>query len=374
MKTIPYPFKKLCVLTIMIFVAFTSQASFDGEARKTLTKEFSCDKMTRLEVSNRYGKIEVTTWDKPQIRITATVIVKAGSKAKADDRLAEISTDISKTGNNITAVTKIAESGTNWWSGWWGNNKNVSTEINYQINMPAYLEAILENKYGNIYLPDLSAKTSINLKYGNLYSGNLDNDLLIDLAYGKANVGNTKNLSGELSYSDYTGRDARVVLLTSKYSKVQLEKITSITTSSKYDTYKVGEAGNITMTGAYDDITVGMLQNAVFTVKYTNLDVGSVSQSLTADIDYGSLDVSNLKAGFSGMVITTNYAPVKIYGAVPCKVDISGKYFDADLGKDFIFKNKVSEGSIKRISGYKMSEKTSATIRIESRYGNVTLK
>lgn len=351
-----------------------SHALSDQESRRTVVKEFATDRNSQLEISNRYGKIDIKTWDKALVRITATVIVKASTKSKADERLNGIKTDISKTGSNIRAVTSIEEGSTSWWSGWWGSNNSASMEINYDVSMPAELAVILENKYGNIYLPDLAGKTTINLKYGNMYAGDLASDLLMDIAYGKATMGGTKSLSGALSYSDYISKKSGVVILTTKYSKVQIDELSGMTASSKYDTYKIGTADNVTVTGSYGDISLSGLKKGKFSVRYTNLNIGSLGQSLTADINYGSLQVDNLRAGFSDMTVSTGYAPVKIKGAVPCRVDISGKYFDADLGQDFIVKNKINESSSKQISGYKMSERATAQISINTRYGDVTIK
>lgn len=367
-------YRPVTILIVLLLFAAGAGASHDQEARKTLTREFAADRNTQLEMSNRYGKIEIKTWDKPLVKMTSTVIVKASSKSKAEDRLNQIQTDMAKSGNNIRAVTTIAENNSSWWSGWWGGGSGTTMEINYEVYMPADVPSIIENKYGNIYLQDLSGKTSLNLKYGNLYAGDINNDFLLEIGYGKATVGETKNLSGTLSYSDYIGKKAGMVILTTKYSKVQLDEMAGITANSKYDTYKLGTAGSVTMTGSYDDVSFTSLQKGKFTAKYTNLSLGSVGQSLEADIDYGSLQVENLKAGFTNMKVNTDYAPVKIRGAVPCRVEISGKYFDADLGQDFIVKDKVSEGSSKRISGYKMSQRAAATITIETRYGDVTIK
>ncbi|MBK9736118.1 MAG: hypothetical protein IPO92_14640 [Saprospiraceae bacterium] len=346
----------------------------DVELRKNYTKEYPSDNLTVLELSNRYGKIEVITWDRSFVKIDANVIVKASSKGKAQDKLDEISVNIQKTGNNIVAVTEIDSKNSSWWSGWWSGENNIKIEINYLVYMPAAIHSIIENKYGNIYLPDLKGKTSINLKYGNMEAKNITNDLLLDLSYGKATVGSVENLSGNISYSDYRGTKAKVVLITSKYSKVYLDNAISVTSSSKYDTYKLGVINNLIITGAYDDVEIESLEKGTLNFKYSGVELGSLSNGLTLDISYGSLMVENLKTSFKSMLINTSYAPIKIYGTVPTKVEIEGKYCDTNLGSDFIQKYKNNEDNSVHIKGYKISEKTSATINIKSKYGDIILK
>jgi len=367
---------KAGVLAIALVTSLGVQSKAEGdiELKKNYTKEFSTESNSILEISNRYGKVEVKTWDRSAVKIDVVVIVKANSKSKADDKLSEIKIKLEKNGSSIIGVTDLNDSNTSWWKGWFSFGDDISFEINYNVFMPATLPSIIENKYGNIYLPDLKSKTSINLKYGNLEAGNIDNDLLMDLSYGKATAGNVKNFSGTISYSDYRCTSAGVVILTSKYSKVYLDNVTTLTSSSKYDTYKIGKAGSFTLTGGYDDIQITSVSSANLQVKYTGVDISSLSSTLTSDISYGSLKIENLKTTFKSININTTYAPIKIYGSVPSKVDVSGKYFSADLGSDFITKNKEVQGNSKDIKGFKMSENTSSTISITSKYGDVIIR
>lgn len=368
---------KLFLFTHTFFASFScwaSMSSLDFELKKVHTKDFTADKNTVVELSNKYGKINVNTWEKSAVKIDVTVIVKASSKSKAEEKMEQISITLSKNGNKVSAITEIGSKEKSWWSGWTDFGNNTKMEINYEVYMPSDLASIIENKYGNVYLPDLKGKTSVNVKYGNLQARDITNDLLIDVAYGKATVGIVKNLSGTLSYSDYRGTAAGVVILTSKYSKVYLDNASTLTATSKYDGYKIGSAGTVTITGAYNDIQVQSVNTATLNTKYTGIDILSLSNTLTADLAYGSLKIENLKTTLKNINITTSYAPVKIYGTVPAKVDVSGKYFDANLGADFISKNTVKDGSSKEIKGFKISEKASAEIRIRSSYGDVIIK
>lgn len=74
------------------------------------------------------------------------------------------------------------------------------------------------------------------------------------------------------------------------------------------------------------------------------------------------------------MTINTSYAPIKVYGTVPCKVEVSGKYFDANLGSDFISQQKHIDNNSKTFKGYKGSDRTGASINVVSKYGDVVIK
>ncbi|HLO56757.1 MAG TPA: hypothetical protein VK169_20850 [Saprospiraceae bacterium] len=371
-----YPFKSILLVAFSIcwFGLFANTNTEKIELNKRVTKEFASNISTALDVNNVYGKVTLKTWDRSFVHIDALVTVKANSKSTAQEKLDEISIILKQSGNNISALTEISSSNSSWWSSWWSGSNNVNIEINYTIQLPANLKINLENRYGNIYLPDYKGKTSIILKYGNLEGKNIENDLMLDLSYGKATMGSVDDIIGDIAYSDYRGINSSTVKVTSKYSKVYLDDVKTMTATSKYDHYKLGDVGSLTMTGAYDDVYVSSLASGTVNAKYSGIEILSLSNSLNMDISYGSLVVNNLKTSFKNMNINTSYAPIKLHGMVASKVIVDGKYCDVNTGSDFIQKSKSSQGSSISLIGYKISERTNAQINITSKYGDVIMK
>jgi hypothetical protein len=378
MNTKTSPFNILFFAILWVFtnplMAHEKMYGLDHELKKYYTKEYTVNDGDKVSINNRYGKIEVKTWAKQSVKIDVHVIVKASTKSKAEEKHEEIKIYMDKTGNKVSGRTEIESSNQSWWSSWWNNDTNVKLEINYTVFMPDDLDSFLENKYGNIYLPDLKAKTNIVLKYGNLQASNMNDDCILELGYGKATFGTLKNLTATIAYSDITCTSGDAMVITSKYSKVQADQLKKLISTSKYDTYKVRTLEQLTMTGAYNDIEIGSVYNATVTLKYTGLDIDNLGGSMTADLSYGSMTIQALKNSFKKMVVSSSYAPVKIYGSVPSKIDISGKYFDASLGSDFTATKRDVDGSSKFIQGYKGSERTGASITISTSYGDVMIK
>lgn len=366
---------------LIIFIAISGvqaianpDSSTNTELKKTVVKEFPANASTKLEVSNKYGKIETSVWDKASIKIVGTIITRAGKKSTAQDKLDMISIDISQSGNVISANTTIDSKSSGWWSGWFSGMNNAEMEINYLIHMPDYIDLNFENKYGNIYLSDLKSRVKINLKYGNIEANNIDNDFTVNLAYSKATAGTVKDLTANLAYSDYRGVQAGKVNVTSKYSKFYLDQGGDITSDSKYDTYKLGTILSLINSGAYDDLKIKSVNSADIQTKYSGVEILSLGNNLNMDISYGSLLIDDLKTSCKSIDIKTKYAPVKIYGMIPSKVEIDGKYFEAKLGSDFIEKTRIDDKQYKQIKGFKISEKGNTMIRIVTSYGDVYMK
>jgi hypothetical protein len=378
MNTKTSPFNILMIAILWVFtnplVAHEKMYGLDHELKKYYTKEYAVSEGDKVSINNRYGKIEVKTWAKQSVKIEVHVIVKASSKSKAEEKHDEIKIYMDKTGNKVSGRTEIESSNQSWWTSWWNNDNNVKLEINYTVFMPDNIDSFLENKYGNIYLPDLKTKANIVLKYGNLQASNILGDCIMELGYGKATFGTLKNLTATISYSDITCTSADAMVITSKYSKVHADQLKKLISTSKYDTYKVRTLEQLTMTGSYDDIEIGSVNNATVTLKYTGVDIDNIGGSMTADLSYGSMTIQALKNSFKKLVLSLSYAPVKIYASVPAKIDISGKYFDANLGSDFTATKRDVEGSSKFIQGYKGSDRTGASITITTSYGDVMIK
>jgi len=355
-----------------LFLPLFLEASSNIELKKEIVKEFPIATNTRLECTNSFGKIQLVNWNKNAVKITATIISRASKESVAKQKLEDINVNITSSDLLVKAITNISTSSSSSWFSW--GNSQAEFEINYVIFLPSYMNATLNNKYGNIYIPDHQGEVNIGLKYGRLEGGSIQNNLTLDLAYGKASVGNVHNLTSNLAYSDFRGANANIVNIQSKYSKIYLDNTIKMTTNCKYDQYNIGDVNLLNMTGAYDDVKIKNLVSANITTKYTSLIFEHLSKDLALDISYGSVRIEDICQGFDQVVINTRYAPIKIFNTGASEVLISGKYFDANTGENFIKKYSDKQNNSTTVKGFKHSERTKSKITIQSSYGDVLIK
>ncbi len=360
---------------LFVLLCNAESTDFKYELIKKVSKEYNSSKNSTLNINNRYGKVELITWDKSSVKIDVEIIIKANNKSIAEDRLSDIFIDLSQSGTTIKGVTSIESRNTSWWSAWWENSdKNTQIEINYTVRTPSYITFDLSNKYGNIYLPHLSGKTTINLKYGNLEAKDIQNNVLLNLSYGKATMGSMEQLQADLAYSSLRCFNVGDCILTTKYSKIHMDDVENLTANSKYDGYKMGYVNTLKMDGAYNDLKVTTAQNASLSLKYTGVYIENQGKKLNADIAYGSLTVDNLLPEFRSMNINSRYGPIKINSFVPTKVNLSGKYCSIKTGSNFIKTSKEESGSSIHVIGHKIKSTAQAAITITSSYGDILLK
>ena len=129
MKTLK--FRVLSVVLSLVAGAVFAAPAQDFE--KKIVDQFAIASDGEVEIINRYGKVELETWDENEVKIEVTIIVEAKSQGKADEVFERIKVNFSNTSSLVRASTDIA-SGSKW-DKWFGSSSN-KFEINYHVWVP----------------------------------------------------------------------------------------------------------------------------------------------------------------------------------------------------------------------------------------------
>ena len=103
MKKFHYKTGALLFITLL-FVSLTLSAE---EVTKEFHKEYTPGPGTTMEINNRYGEVNISSWDKNQIVIDVKVTVDLPNKEKAEKLIGYIDVQFSENGNLIVAKTVI---------------------------------------------------------------------------------------------------------------------------------------------------------------------------------------------------------------------------------------------------------------------------
>lgn len=350
MKTI----KNISYITLFLFlqIAFASVAFADEEFTKKYHEEYDTDKSTVLEVHNKYGEVNIKNWENNQIVIDVTVTVEADDKEEAEKYMKQIKIKIDKSGNKIEAVTDLD-----------GSFNNVDFTIDYEIKMPTATPLTLSNKYGAIFINELSNFVDIAVKYGSLQintltNGKTDPKSKIDLGYSKGSIGKCNWLKIGLAYSKLSINEATALIVVSKYSGLEVEESSTIVAESKYD----------------KDYEIGKVNNFVCEGKYSRYDIEEVASTLKLDIGYSKVSVDYIPQNFELIKIESKYGSIDL---------------DIDENAEYKLKASLKYGSIDYPESEKISvqkENTSVEVWgdvgqnpkgevfIQSKYGNVDIE
>ena len=143
------------MVTLLFAVGLLAAGSTtQQEFSKTINKQFDISPDGLVNLSNKYGKIDIKTWDQNRVRISVKIVVDAKDEETAQEVFNRISVNFSNTSSQVTASTEIASKKSSWWG--WGNDSD-DFAINYEVSMPTTGNLDVTAKYCDVYSAAISA-------------------------------------------------------------------------------------------------------------------------------------------------------------------------------------------------------------------------
>ncbi len=152
----------------------------------------------QIIVNNKFGKLNINTWDKKEIKVSVTYSVGAKNKEAAEEMLSNIIIDFQQKNDQLSFKTVFNEannSNNNW------NNQGYEIHIDYTVFIPNGSNVLAENSFGELSIGDFSGKAELISKHGSLVTGKLSNQPNIKVEFGKANIESLNNPNLILKYS-----------------------------------------------------------------------------------------------------------------------------------------------------------------------------
>jgi hypothetical protein len=348
-------------IALMVIIPSIS-AGMQNEYVKEFKKEFPVDKNTQLEIQNKYGNVDIKDWSNPSISIEVKIIVRSASKEKAEKIRENITINFEQDGNTVRACTEFEDNFSDVFRGF--NDDEKGLEINYSVYMPKNIPLKLSNKYGSVFINELTSTSTIDVKYGKLTANKILHDseqplTQIVLGYSNATIQECKWIKVDIKYSKIQISQSKAIILLSKYSKIYLDNGSSLVCESKYDTYELGKLNNLVATAAYTHFTVKDLTN-----------------KLQIDAKYSDVTIDNVPAGFELIKVDNSYGSYKIGISTDASYQIDGyaKYCKIYYPEDNARVNRFNENTEMKVTGLiGKDENTKSSVSLNSSYGNIKL-
>ena len=147
-------FKSILLVLLLPIFGFTADNPKEKyEKSTTIKKEFKVNADALLKIKNKYGNVDIISWDKNTISIEVVITVNGSDENDVEKRLKDIYVEFDATSSEVSAKTIIEKSSSNW--SWWGRNKRLNYKINYTVKMPITNNLDLEKTFGNPFLNSL---------------------------------------------------------------------------------------------------------------------------------------------------------------------------------------------------------------------------
>ncbi|MEW7291840.1 hypothetical protein [Aquimarina sp. 2304DJ70-9] len=363
MKTLYYN-----ITLLLLFIPLLTIANNNGDLKgkytkeKTLKKEFSVNKDALLKISNDYGNLDITSWNENRIVMEINIKVSGNNEEKVIKKLESIGVEFDASSQLVSAKTTFNKNDSSWWDKWtsgWGNNLNM--KINYTVKVPKTNSVDLNNDYGSITLDKIEGNAKINCDYGQIIIG----ELLADDNYINIDYTNNSSIkfmkSGKINadYSDLEVGNSDKIDLNADYTQSKFKSVRHLNYNCDYGSLRIENAGKV-----YGDSD------------YIGIKIGSISEELSINSDYGSIDIQSLQPSFKNITIKTDYTGVDIGYASDCNFDFAIKtsYGGVKVDEGVNVQKKYVKDSKKDYQGYRGKSNSGSTINISSSYGGVKLR
>jgi hypothetical protein len=266
--------KKTAFVILLLSLSF-SGFSQQGIKSKSIKKEFAAGKDAKLKIETSYGKVHCNVWDKNLISVTVLVSVDARNDKEAEQLLGEINPIINNTGSLVDITTKIGNTGKNF--------KSKSFSIDYTIFMPKSTILDISNRFGDLFVDETTAQSTINIEYGNLSIKKLSNPSTeITLKFSTGNIESAGRIKLNLEYSTLSLGTTDYADVSSKFTTCNISQVSGLKLDSEYDTFTIDKVSGIDGSGKFSTFKVGELINrAELNVQYGGLEISKVNPAFT---------------------------------------------------------------------------------------------
>lgn len=290
--------KHLYLIGLATFVSLSSVLGNTISESRTYTQTYPSNANSTLEISNKYGDIELLVWDKDSIKFEVEVTAVTDDYSNTMDLLEAIKINFQSAGSFVIAETDWSEELNMFRKGWYELGQSFSGQdritVNYKVHCPANITTDITNKFGNIFIGNHTGEMSIDLSHGDLRARKINNNRC-KISYGKVRVKEINGGRCEFSYLDHTQIEVlNKVRLKSNSCDIDVQEAIQIELDSRHDDISFEQVDEINIEASLSDIFIGDLEELIaFTGKFGSLSIDRIEASCQSiAIKGSSTDVS----------------------------------------------------------------------------------
>lgn len=186
----------LLLITILTLTGF-SQDNYKWAVtrQKDFSKTYPVGSET-ISLKNHFGKMEIKTWDKNEVKVDAKILVSTQEEAFANTLLDAIQVLDEKTADEISFKTQIGDEKKGW-----STNQSHKMTIDYIVYLPAKAKLKATNSFGPMEIGDYSGEAELHSSHGSLTAGHLSNLKSLKVNFGKLKITKLGKTEANFSHS-----------------------------------------------------------------------------------------------------------------------------------------------------------------------------
>jgi hypothetical protein len=293
-------YRKIIILLLTTSL-LSSLAAQSVTEKRTFIRSMTVNKDTYLEVSNKYGTIHITSWNKDSASIRAEIEAFAPNQAKLKKMFDEININFTVTNYLVRAQSDFKQSISMLFESFKGMTDKLipydsRVQINYYITIPEYLNLKIENRYGDVYMENITGNFEISLSNGSFKANSIARSSKINLTFCDATINSITTADINASFSEMNIGESVNLDITGISSRFEMRHADKLQIESRRDKFFIGTVGSIQGNSYFSDIKIEKLTKDInLTTKY-----GSVN----TDLIENGIDFINLLSGYTDIGLT----------------------------------------------------------------------
>jgi hypothetical protein len=358
---------RIIVVLNLIFLTLSPLSAQKETETRNFIKTIPVGKESTLEVMNKYGTVQITTWNKDSAYIRAEVKAYAKDASKLGKMFDGITVNITDSKYIVRAETEFTSNINTLFESFKGMTSKIISydsrvEINYYINIPEYLNMKIENKYGDVYMEDNTGELRLNISNGSLRANSIGKNSTIKMVFCDAKINSM--VSGNIDAS---------------FSEISLGTVEDLSINSISSKYDIKKAGIIHGESKRDKFFIDNVESLQGNSYFTDYKISNVKKELNLNARYGSVNADLIEKGFESIDISSGYSDISLNFDPASSYTLDVRHLNAFL----VLPDKNIKTEEKTLDEDKKEYITTATVgknpgrskvKIDATRGNIYLK
>jgi hypothetical protein len=357
-------------LLILLLLCLTANLSVQAQGfseTRTYKRAFSAGKGVSLEITNKYGTIQVTNGNSDSVRVHAEVIASSSNIQRMRKMLNGVSINMAETAYSIRVQSDFSAN-----PGFlFEDLKNLTgklipyenrLQVNYYITVPRGIALKIANMYGDVYLEDVMGSLDLTLSNGSLQTGYIQKATNISLSFVNGTMMGIGSGRTSFSYSELRIGESGDLNITTRSSKMELAAVEELSLNSRRDKIFIGSLNSINADSYFSDISIeSVSEEVILKTSYGSFRAPSLLKSLSllsvnsqlTELFFGL--ETGLRAGIDIKTTSTRTSLPESNGSLSMQV------LNSEKNESVTF-------------GYLGGDKPGARIKIDAIKGSLTIK
>lgn len=288
------------IILLLALFFFNCMQAQEFESHKTIYKSLPVTRQSTLKITNKYGNIMLSTWDKDSVKFVISIHVTDKKESDADARLTAIDVQFTTNPYYLDAQTLFKDNKTVFGVDFKALsnslfNSSPHVSVDYTVTVPAYTPIEIQNKFGNVYCTDHTAGFNLDLSNGDFKGGRLSGQSTISVNFGNVTLGEVSNARMSLSNSELNLKKAETLHVDGHSTKYWIGMVSALDMDSKRDKFYIDTLKTLSGQSAFSFIQIERLY-----------------QSGTLKSNYGDFKITSTDEGFTGIDLNSGWTDIVI--------------------------------------------------------------